>query len=197
MPHRRSFSPWFRIYTIMRVSHRCNNTGLRVPQVLYVSKILCDLCSASRALWADVSIDNLIAEHLWSFSCDFASTDMMVLASPAALTSSSPLSNVLSYSIKGPFEASHGFLDSPILYLTRDKSQDEDERTSTEVEPRPECQISGLVSICSYRARKTWNDTTALCRGILRQSAKSTDRGFIEKYREKKKKKCDRDSQSL
>ena len=64
--------------------------------------------SASRALWADVSIDNLIAEPLWSFSCDFASTDMMVLASPSALTSSSPLSNVLSYSIKGPFEASHG-----------------------------------------------------------------------------------------
>jgi hypothetical protein len=99
-------------------------------------------------LWADVSIDNLIAEHLWSFSCDFASTDMMILASPAALiTSSSPLSNVLSYSIKGPFEASHGFLSFPISYLTRDKSQDEDERTSTEVEPRPECQISGLVSV--------------------------------------------------
>ena len=38
--------------------------------------------STSRALWADVSIDNLIAEPLWSFSCDIASTDMMVLASP-------------------------------------------------------------------------------------------------------------------
>ena len=57
-------------------------------------------------------------------------------------------------------------------------------REPSEVEPRPECQISGLVSICSNRARKTWNDTTALeCRGILRQSAKSTDRGFIERER--------------
>jgi len=110
---------------------------------------------------------------------------MMALASPSALTSSSPLLNVLSCSIKGPFEASHGSLKSPILYLTRDKSQDEDERTSTEVEPRPECQISGLVSVCPNCARKTWNDTTAQCRGILRQSAKGTDRGFIERERKR------------